>query len=282
MSLNRLSSQTCFGGLQQRFSHFSTALNCDMQFSVFLPPQATHGKVPALFWLSGLTCTDENFSSKAGAQRYAAELGLALIIPDTSPRGTNVAKAEDGAWDLGLGAGFYLNATEQPWASHYQMADYICKELVTLVADNFPVTAKRGISGHSMGGHGALTLALNNPQLFHSVSAFSPICAPTQCPWGEKAFSHYLGADRTAWQHYDASLLLAKSQAPWPILVDIGDADPFLVSQLKPELLQAAAAQHQNTLTLRLQPGYDHSYYFVASFIGEHLAFHAKQLQSQN
>lgn len=282
MSLTRLSSQTCFGGLQQRFSHQSTALHCEMQFSVFLPPQATHSKVPALFWLSGLTCTDENFSTKAGAQRYAAELGIALIIPDTSPRGADVAKAEDGSWDLGLGAGFYLNATEQPWATHYQMADYICKELVSVVTEHFPVSTQRGISGHSMGGHGALTLALNNPHLFHSVSAFSPICAPTQCAWGEKAFSHYLGSDRSTWQPYDASLLLAKSQAPWPLLVDIGDADPFLTSQLKPEFLQAAAAQQQSALTLRLQPGYDHSYYFVASFIGEHLAFHAKQLKNQS
>ena len=278
MSLNRLSSQACFGGLQQRFSHFSTTLNCEMQFSVFLPPKAETSKVPALFWLSGLTCTDENFATKAGAQRYAAELGLALIIPDTSPRGAGVAVAADGAWDLGLGAGFYVNATEQPWAQHYQMADYISKELVALVAEHFPLSDKRGVSGHSMGGHGALTLALRQPALFHSVSAFSPICAPTQCPWGEKAFSHYLGLERHTWQQYDASALLANTKAPWPLLVDIGDADPFLDTQLKPELLQAAASKHGNELMLRLQPGYDHSYYFIASFIGEHLAFHAKQL----
>jgi len=278
MSLTRLSSQHCFGGLQQRFSHHASSLNCEMQFSVFLPPQANQGKVPALFWLSGLTCTDENFSSKAGAQRYAAELGIALIIPDTSPRGAEVAVATDGAWDLGLGAGFYLNATEQPWAKHYQMADYISKELVALIAEHFPVSSKRGISGHSMGGHGALTLALRNPDLFHSVSAFSPICAPSQCPWGDKAFRHYLGDDQSTWQQYDASALLAAAKAPWPLLVDIGDADPFLSNQLKPELLQAAAKQHNSALTLRLQPGYDHSYYFIASFIGEHLAFHAAQL----
>ncbi len=278
MSLTRLSSQHCFGGLQQRFSHHSSTLNCQMQFSIYLPPQTYSGKVPALFWLSGLTCTDENFSTKAGAQRYAAELGLALIIPDTSPRGAEVAVAADGAWDLGLGAGFYLNATEQPWASHYQMASYISQELVTLIAEHFPVSNKRGISGHSMGGHGALTLALQSPDLFHSVSAFSPICAPSQCPWGEKAFRNYLGEDTSAWQQYDASVLLAKAKAPWPLLVDIGDADPFLANQLKPELLQAAAKQHDSGLTLRLQPGYDHSYYFIASFIGEHLAFHAKQL----
>ena len=278
MSLTRLSSQHCFGGLQQRFSHHSSTLNCQMQFSIYLPPQTYSGKVPALFWLSGLTCTDENFSTKAGAQRYAAELGLALIIPDTSPRGAEVAVAADGAWDLGLGAGFYLNATEQPWASHYQMASYISQELVTLIAEHFPVSNKRGISGHSMGGHGALTLALQSPDLFHSVSAFSPICAPSQCPWGEKAFRNYLGEDTCAWQQYDASVLLAKAKASWPLLVDIGDADPFLANQLKPELLQAAAKQHDSALTLRLQPGYDHSYYFIASFIGEHLAFHAKQL----
>lgn len=278
MSLNRLSSQVCFGGLQQRFSHFSTTLNCEMQFSVFLPPKAKTSKVPALFWLSGLTCTDENFATKAGAQRYAAELGLALIIPDTSPRGAEVAVAADGAWDLGLGAGFYVNATEQPWAQHYQMADYISKELVALVAEHFPLSGKRGVSGHSMGGHGALILALRQPALFHSVSAFSPICAPTQCPWGEKAFSHYLGLEQHTWQQYDASALLANTKAPWPLLVDIGDADPFLDTQLKPKLLQAAASKHGNELMLRLQPGYDHSYYFIASFIGEHLAFHAKQL----
>lgn len=278
MSLNRLSSQVCFGGLQQRFSHFSTTLNCEMQFSVFLPPKAKTSKVPALFWLSGLTCTDENFATKAGAQRYAAELGLALIIPDTSPRGAEVAVAADGAWDLGLGAGFYVNATEQPWAQHYQMADYISKELVALVAEHFPLSGKRGVSGHSMGGHGALILALRQPALFHSVSAFSPICAPTQCPWGEKTFSHYLGLEQHTWQQYDASALLANTKAPWPLLVDIGDADPFLDTQLKPKLLQAAASKHGNELMLRLQPGYDHSYYFIASFIGEHLAFHAKQL----
>ncbi len=278
MSLTRLSSQACFGGWQQRFSHHSSTLNCEMQFSVFLPAQANSTKVPALFWLSGLTCTYENFSTKAGAQRYAAELGLALIIPDTSPRGADVAVAADGAWDLGLGAGFYVNATEQPWAKHYQMASYISQELVEIVAEHFPVSNKRGISGHSMGGHGALTLALANPDLFHSVSAFSPICAPSQCPWGDKAFRHYLGDDQSSWQQYDASVLLAKTKAPWPLLVDIGDADPFLANQLKPELLQDAAKQHDSALTLRLQPGYDHSYYFIASFIGEHLAFHAKQL----
>lgn len=278
MSLQLVSSQRCFGGLQQRYSHGSKVLNCTMQFSVFLPPQAQHGKVPALYWLSGLTCTDENFSSKAGAQRIAAELGIALIIPDTSPRGADVADAPDSAYDLGLGAGFYVNATQQPWSSHYRMDDYIQQELPALVEAALPLNTKRAISGHSMGGHGALVLALREPERYVSVSAFAPICKPTQCDWGRKAFTAYLGTDESSWTAYDASLLLAKTGSQLPILVSQGGDDRFLTNQLKPELLQQAAAASNTALIYELQPGYDHSYYFIATFIEQHLRFHAGYL----
>ncbi|ART80966.1 S-formylglutathione hydrolase [Oceanisphaera avium] len=271
--------QICFGGRQIRYQHDSKVLNCSMQFSVFLPPQAKEGPVPALYWLSGLTCTDENFSSKAGAQRVAAELGLALIIPDTSPRGEGVADDEQGAYDLGLGAGFYVNATQAPWHQHYQMYDYVLHELPNLVEAQLPLTDKRAISGHSMGGHGALVLALRNPERFVSISAFAPISNPSDCPWGHKALGAYLGSDRQMWAHYDASLLLMSKGCSLPILVDQGAADNFLTEQLKPHALEQAAQQAQAQLTLRMQPGYDHSYYFIASFIEDHLRFHAAHLR---
>lgn len=270
--------QRCFGGRQIRYQHASHALNCSMEFSVFLPPQAEQSKVPALYWLSGLTCSDENFSSKAGAQRVAAELGIALIIPDTSPRGESVADDEQGAYDLGLGAGFYVNATQAPWNKHYQMYDYVLKELPELLEAELPLSDKRAISGHSMGGHGALVLALRNPERFTSVSAFAPITNPVDCPWGNKAFSAYLGEDKAAWEQYDASLLLATKGSSLPILVDQGEADNFLAEQLKPEVLEQAAKQVNAPLELRLQPGYDHSYYFIATFIADHLRFHAQHL----
>ncbi len=276
-ALTLVQEQKCFGGRQVRFKHASTVLSCDMQFSVFLPPQAAEGKVPALYWLSGLTCSDENFATKAGAQRVAAELGIALIIPDTSPRGEAVA--DDAAYDLGQGAGFYVNATEAPWAQHYQMYDYILTELPTLLEAQLPLTDKRAISGHSMGGHGALMLALRNPARFTSVSAFAPIANPVNCPWGQKAFTAYLGEDRTRWEAFDASLLLARRGSPLPMLVDQGDADNFLAEQLKPQTLYTAGMQASANLLLRMQPGYDHSYYFIASFIEEHLRFHAGYLQ---
>ncbi len=276
-ALTLLQEQKCFGGRQVRFKHASAVLQCDMQFSVFLPPQATEGKVPALYWLSGLTCTDENFATKAGAQRVAAELGIALIIPDTSPRGEAVA--DDAAYDLGQGAGFYVNATQAPWAAHYRMYDYILTELPSLLEAQLPLSDKRAISGHSMGGHGALVLALRNPARFSSVSAFAPIANPVNCPWGQKAFTAYLGEDRTRWEEFDASLLLARRGSPLPMLVDQGDADNFLAEQLKPQTLYTAGMQASANLLLRMQPGYDHSYYFIASFIEEHLRFHAGYLQ---
>ncbi len=276
-ALTLVQEQKCFGGRQVRFKHASTELQCDMQFSVFLPPQAAERKVPALYWLSGLTCSDENFATKAGAQRVAAELGIALIIPDTSPRGEAVA--DDAAYDLGQGAGFYVNATEAPWAQHYQMYDYILTELPTLLEAELPLSDKRAISGHSMGGHGALVLALRNPARFTSVSAFAPIANPVNCPWGQKAFTAYLGEDRTRWEEFDASLLLARRGSPLPMLVDQGDADNFLAEQLKPQTLYTAGMQASANLLLRMQPGYDHSYYFIASFIEEHLRFHAGYLQ---
>lgn len=271
--------QTCFGGRQIRYQHDSNVLDCNMQFSVFLPPQAEQGPVPAVYWLSGLTCSDENFSSKAGAQRVAAELGLALIIPDTSPRGEGVADDEHAAYDLGLGAGFYVNATQAPWQQHYQMYDYVLSELPALVESELPLNGKRAISGHSMGGHGALVLALRNPERFVSVSAFSPISNPSNCPWGQKALSAYLGNDHQAWAQYDASLLLQEHGCPLPILVEQGESDNFLNEQLKPEVLAQAAQQTGANFTLRMQPGYDHSYYFIATFIEDHLRFHAEHLQ---
>ncbi len=268
-----------FAGRQLRFEHQSTTLACRMQGAIYLPPQAEHGPVPVLYWLSGLTCTDENFIHKAGAQRYAAERGLAIVCPDTSPRGDDVPDDPEGAWDFGLGAGFYVNATQAPWQQHYQMYDYVDRELPALVAANFPVQAERcAVAGHSMGGHGALVLALRNPGRFASVSAFAPIVAPTQCPWGEKAFSHYLGPDREGWAQYDSCALIRAGAAQLPILVDQGEADNFLEQQLKTSLLEAACADRGFKATIRRQPGYDHSYYFIASFIGEHIAFHAAAL----
>ncbi|MEJ2530752.1 MAG: S-formylglutathione hydrolase [Halioglobus sp.] len=277
--MEQIGANKCFGGQQQRFRHHSTVLGCDMTFSVYLPPQAEKSPVPVVWWLSGLTCTDENFVTKAGAQRYAAELGLALVAPDTSPRGEGVPDDPEGAWDFGLGAGFYVNATEPPWRSHYRMYDYVVRELPDLVGAGFPVDlARAGISGHSMGGHGALIIALRNPGRFRSVTAFSPICSPSRCPWGEKALGNYLGPDRDTWREYDASLLLAASRERLPVLVDQGEADGFLAEQLRTELLSEASAEAGYPMTIRMQPGYDHSYFFIASFIGEHLDFHAGHL----
>lgn len=275
-TLTVVQEQKCFGGRQIRYQHASTVLNCEMKFSVFLPPQAATQNVPALYWLSGLTCSDENFSTKAGAQRVAAELGIALIIPDTSPRGEGVP--DDAAYDLGLGAGFYVNATQAPWAAHYQMYDYVLHELPALVEAELPLSDKRAISGHSMGGHGALVLALRNPQRFVSVSAFAPIANPINCPWGQKAFTAYLGEAQNAWVNYDACMLLAQYRGDLPLLVDQGDADNFLTEQLKPQALYTGGMLAKANLLLRMQPGYDHSYYFIASFIEEHLRFHVQYL----
>ena len=246
-----------------------------MTFSIFLPPTENP---PVLFWLSGLTCNDENFTTKAGAQRIAAELGIALVMPDTSPRGDDVA--DDAGYDLGKGAGFYLNATEQPWAHHYRMYDYIRDELPALIQSGFAVSDRCAISGHSMGGHGALIMALKNPGKYASVSAFAPIVNPTQVPWGQKAFAHYLGEDEAKWQEWDScALMLASSSAnAIPMLIDQGDADQFLAGQLQPAVLAEAARQKDWPLTLRIQPGYDHSYYFIASFIEDHFRFHAEHL----
>lgn len=279
MSLELLSSQKSFGGWHNRYRHHSSTLDCDMVFAVYLPPQAEEGgKLPVLYWLSGLTCTDENFMQKAGAQRLAAELGLVIVAPDTSPRGAAVPGDPDGAWDFGLGAGFYVNATQEPWAQHYRMHDYVVHELPALVEASFPVSDKRGISGHSMGGHGALVCALRNPGRYLSLSAFAPISNPSNCPWGEKAFSRFLGEDRDVWREWDTCALLIATSERLPILVDQGEADSFLDSQLKPEVLRATAEVAGYPLTLRLQPDYDHSYYFIASFIDDHLRHHAAAL----
>lgn len=277
--MEQVAANRCFGGRQLRFRHRSAVLDCDMLFAVYLPPQAEQGEVPVLYWLSGLTCTDENFVTKAGAQRYAAEHGIAIVAPDTSPRGEGVPDDPEGAYDFGLGAGFYVNATEQPWSGHYRMYDYVVGELPELVERELPLDGgRRCISGHSMGGHGALTIALNNPQRYGSVSAFSPICAPMDCPWGIKALGKYLGDDRRTWEAYDTTVLVGRAQARLPVLVDQGDADDFLSGQLKTDRLVQAAAAADYPMTIRMQPGYDHSYFFIASFIGEHLAFHAANL----
>ena len=274
--MKKLAENKCYGGRQLRYAHASRVLGCEMNFSIYLPPQAEKGKVPVVYWLSGLTCTDENFVNKAGAQRYAAELGLAIVAPDTSPRGEDVPDDPERAYDFGLGAGFYVNATQAPWSKHYHMYDYIVDELPALIAREFPVDASRvGLSGHSMGGHGALSIALKNPGRFLSVTAFAPICSPMRCPWGEKALGGYLGPDRDAWRAYDSTELLAASSERLPVLVDQGEADNFLAEQLHTPLLEQAAAAADYPMTIRMQPGYDHSYFFIASFIGEHLAFHA-------
>lgn len=279
VSLEKVSEQRAFGGRQIRFSHASDTLNCTMQFSVFLPPQADTRHVPAVYWLSGLTCTDENFSAKAGAQRVAAELGLALIIPDTSPRGDDVPDDPEGSYDFGHGAGFYVNATQQPWKQHYQMYSYIVHELPQLVEKHLPLTQERAISGHSMGGHGALVIALREIGQYRSASAFSPICQPTNCPWGHKAFSQYLGTDEAKWLEYDASHLLSQHKSAPPILVDQGSADNFLAEQLHTSALEKANNASNSGAQIRYQEGYDHSYYFIASFIEEHLRFHAQNLR---
>jgi S-formylglutathione hydrolase len=280
MSIENISCQKSFGGWHKRYRHRSSVLNCAMTFTIYLPPQVEQGeKLPVLYWLSGLSCSDENFMQKAGAQRLAAELGLIIVAPDTSPRGAEVPGDPDGGWDFGLGAGFYLNATQAPWDRHYRMHDYVVHELPALIEASFQVSAKRGISGHSMGGHGALVCALRNPGRYQSLSAFAPIANPMTVPWGEKAFSRYLGEDRSAWREWDASLLIAKAAEQLPILIDQGDRDDFLLTQLKPETLRSAAATANHPLTLRLQAGYDHSYYFIASFIDDHLRHHAKALK---
>ncbi len=249
-----------------------------MNLSIYLPPQAQSGKVPVLYFLSGLTCTEENFTSKSGVQQFAAQYGVAIVVPDTSPRGTEVPDDKE-SWDFGSGAGFYVDATQAPWHTHYQMYSYITEELPELIATNFPVNADRqGIFGHSMGGHGALVCALRNPDKFKSVSAFAPIVAPSQCAWGEKAFSNYLGDDRTIWKNYDATELIQRSTFPTEILIDQGSADGFLANQLQPELFESACTKAKQALTLRIQPNYDHSYYFIATFISDHIRHHAKLL----
>ncbi|MBB5210987.1 S-formylglutathione hydrolase [Microbulbifer hydrolyticus] len=277
MTLELVSKTQCFDGSQCQYTHRSEVLDCEMRFSIFLPSQAEkEQRFPVLYWLSGLTCTDENFSQKAGAQRMAAELGIVLVIPDTSPRGDSVPDNE--SYDLGKGAGYYVNATQTPWKSHYQMYDYLVKELPELVEDTFPVSDRRAISGHSMGGHGALTIALKNPGRYISVSAFSPICNPMACPWGEKALAAYLGPDKTLWEEYDATVLLSRSTERLPILISQGEADQFLEEQLKPNALKAAAEAAGYPLKLEFHAGYDHSYYFIATFIEQHLRFHADYL----
>ncbi|GLQ99772.1 S-formylglutathione hydrolase [Dyella mobilis] len=279
MQLERLEHRACFGGWQDVYRHRSHVLDCDTSFAVYLPPVAAQKAVPVLYWLSGLTCTEQNFIAKAGAQRYAAEHGVALVVPDTSPRGEHVPDADN--YDLGKGAGFYLNATREPWSRHYRMYDYVVDELPALVEANFPVTDARAVSGHSMGGHGALVIALRNPDRYRSVSAFAPIVAPSQVPWGEKAFTAYLGDDREAWKDYDATELVARATQVPPILIDQGEADEFLRSQLRPELFKAAAEKAGWSPQLAMHAGYDHSYYFVASFIGKHVAHHAQALYAE-
>lgn len=263
-----------FGGEVQRVRHASRCCNCEMTFGIFLPPQARVESVPLLYWLSGLTCTDENFMQKAGAQRIAAELGIAIVCPDTSPRGTNLPGEHD-SYDLGSGAGFYVNATQEPWSHHYRVYDYVTTELPALIEANFPVTGRPGISGHSMGGHGALICYLRNPGQYRSVSAFAPICHPSECGWGQKALTAYLGEDRDAWSAYDAALLIGNAREHLPLLIDQGTEDEFLSNQLKPGALEQACIASHYPLNLRMQPGYDHSYYFIATFIEDHLRHHA-------
>jgi S-formylglutathione hydrolase len=278
--MKTISQQKCFGGVQGVYEHLSEECRCPMRFGVFVPPQAEGALAPVLTFLAGLTCTEENFIVKAGAQRIAAELGVIVVAPDTSPRGDDVADAE-GEYDMGKGAGFYLDAAREPWSRHYRMESYIARELPELIAANFPADpGRRGILGHSMGGHGALTLHLKHPELYRSVSAFSPIVAPSQVPWGQKAFRNYLGNDPRIWAAYDATQLVEEAPSTAHILIDQGDKDPFLAEQLRPELFARVCATAGQRLTLRMQPGYDHSYFFIATFIEDHLRWHAAQLAS--
>lgn len=279
-SLELVSQHRCFGGWQRFYRHDSAEIGLPMRFSVFIPPQAQAGRVPVLFYLAGLTCTEETFMIKAGAQRLAAEHGLMLVAPDTSPRGAGVPD-EDKDWDFGTGAGFYLDATQAPWDRNYRMYSYVVQELYGIVAADLPGDAARtGIFGHSMGGHGALVLALRNPGLFRSVSAFAPVAAPSRCPWGQKAFENYLGDDRQAWARYDATALMAAARTPFPdgILVDQGLADAFLAQQLYPDAFEAACAQAGQPLQLRRHEAYDHGYYFISTFMEDHIRFHAQRL----
>jgi len=276
--LEKISRIKVSDGWLERYQHWSSSCQCTMHFSIYLPPQAKNNSLPVLYWLSGLTCTDENFFQKAGAQCYAAKAGIILVACDTSPRDVDLP-GEDDHWDFGTGAGFYLNATQLPWSKHYHLYDYVVDELPPLIAANFPADQQRqSIFGHSMGGHGALVIALSNPGVYRSVSAFAPIAAPTQCPWGKKAFTHYLGDDYAEWEAYDASYLVSTAKVKLPLLIDQGDADTFLEEQLKPPILQAACERANYPLTLRLQPGYDHSYFFISSFIGEHIEYHKQAL----
>jgi S-formylglutathione hydrolase len=281
MALNLLSSYASFGGEQRFYQHDSLAIGLPMRFGIFLPPQVSKGQVPALLYLAGLTCNEETFAIKAGAQRLASKLGIALITPDTSPRGANIA-GESESWDFGLAAGFYLDATQSPWAKHWHMESYLLDDLMPLIGAELPVNIKSlGITGHSMGGHGALTIAMKHRSVFKSVSALAPICAPTQCPWGRKAFSGYLGNDESTWQAHDATALMNKQTSiPFKngILIDQGLSDKFLAEQLHPDLFARACETVQQPLTLRKHAGYDHGYFFVASFIEDHLTHHAASL----
>jgi S-formylglutathione hydrolase len=284
MSLETISEHPCFGGKVGFYRHASSVNHCTMRFSVFVPPQAAHGKVPVLLFLSGLTCTEETFMIKSGAQRIAAALGLMLVSPDTSPRGEDVPDDPDGAYDFGLGAGFYLNATQEPWSRYYRMYDYVTAELPRILFAYFPGEEQRqGIFGHSMGGHGALTIGLKNPSVFRSISAFAPICSPMNCPWGRKAFGNYLGEDRSGWEQYDAAQLAREVGGNKPahkILIDQGLADQFLEQELHPHLFEAACRESDIALDLRRHAGYDHGYYFIATFMEDHLRHHASILHA--
>ncbi len=276
--MNRVERHGSYGGRQEVWKHPSTTLGCEMRFGIYLPPAAVEGqRCPVLYWLAGLTCNEQTLITKAGAQEHAARHGFILVAPDTSPRGPGVP--DEDSYDLGEGAGFYLNATQAPWVRHYRMQDYVAQELPALIEQNFPATDVRGIFGHSMGGHGALITALRNPGRYRSVSAFAPVVAPSQVPWGQKAFTAYLGADPSVWKEWDAVELIATMQERLPILVDQGETDEFLRKQLRPELLEQACAQAGHPLTLRRHAGYDHSYYFIASFMVDHFAHHAKALK---
>ncbi|MBE0486350.1 S-formylglutathione hydrolase [Marinobacter sp.] len=275
-----LATNACFDGEHRRYRHASATLQCDMEFAVFLPPAALGAKgkpVPVLYWLSGLTCTDQNFMQKAGAQKLAAKLGLAIVCPDTSPRGLDLPGEHD-SYDFGSGAGFYVNAIEQPWAPHYRMYDYVVKELPQLVESELPLSGERSVSGHSMGGHGALICALKNPGYYKSVSAFAPIANPINCPWGQKAFKGYLGEDQSNWEAWDATRLIQTAKERLPLLVDQGTSDEFLETQLNPEALADVCEKFHHPINLRMHRGYDHSYFFIASFIEDHLHHHAKAL----